>query len=195
MALVSAGFDLLLALSCVGAGLWLLRQPDPRLRYAALGMALMAIAAGFGALRYAGLEQLAGLHRAASRLAGGVTAPSIALVAAALCLGWRRIGVVVGLLIVAALAIAIGLDLGLYATALGSVAVLVMIGLALRERTRSAATLALGGLVLAAAGLAIGSQGMLGPFARVDLFHLALALAHLLMAAGLVGLGESPSSN
>lgn len=194
MALVSAGFDLLLALSCVGAGVWLLRQGEPRLRYAALGMALMAVAAGFGALRYAGFEQLAGLHRGASRLAGGVTPPSVALVAAALCFGWQRLSLALGVLIAAALAIGVGLDVGLYATALGSVAVLVMLGLALRERTRAALTLACGGLILALAGLAIGSQGTLGPFARIDLFHLTLALAHLLMAGGLVGLTPEPRS-
>ena len=188
MALVSAGFDLLVALTCVGAALWLLRQPESRLRGAALAMVLMAVASALGALRYGGVEGLVGLHRGASRVAGSIAPASFALVAAALTVDWAQRKLELGLLglIVAGVGVGLVLDVGLYPTLVGALAVLVLVGLAIRSRTMPAITTAAGALLLALAGLVIGSQGTLGPFNRVDLFHLTLAVAHALIAHGLV---------
>jgi hypothetical protein len=189
--------DALLALTCAGAALWSLRQSGPVHRYAAVGFGLMALGAALGSVRFAGVDALVPAHRGAARLAGAVAPGCFALVALALARDWSRRFVEYGLL---ALGLAwvvfdLVLDLGvLYRTVIGVVAVGVMIGVGVRARGRPGGALVLGALTLALAGLAIGTEGTIGPVLAVDVFHVALATAHLSLAAGLVGLRRRDGS-
>lgn len=182
--------DLVLAISCAVFAWRLARQAEPLRRYGAVGMVLMAIAAGIGAARYGGLPELRPMHLGASHLAGAVAPASFALVALALVRGEPARGhrlVLGGLAALGAgwLLFEFVVPLPLYRTLIGALGVVVMLGLALRLRTGPAVSLALGGLALALAGLVIGTEGSVGPVLAIDLFHLVLALAHGLVARGL----------
>ncbi|TNE92127.1 MAG: hypothetical protein EP330_02945 [Deltaproteobacteria bacterium] len=191
-AMFVALFDLLLAVTCASAGVWLVRQPHAIVRYGALGMGLMALAAGLGSARYAGLDNLERLHRGASHLAGAVSPGCFALVAMLLVTRGKRwiAEVGIGALLLGWAVFQVLLRAEAYRTAIGAVAVLVMCGAALRDRSLAGATLAAGALGIAVAGLAIGTKGDLGPFQAINVFHVVLATSHLLVARGLAGLGR-----
>ena len=180
--------DLIMALACGSAGAWLWCQAETTRRYAAIGMALMALAAGLGAARYGGVGGLERVHVGASHLAGAVAPGCFALVAAAVAWAKPRRFVEAGLaaLTVLWLVFEYAAPWGAYRTAIGSFAVALMLVVAARARSRAGGALAIGALALALAGLVIGTKGQLGPFAAIDVFHGVLALAHLLVAYGLV---------
>lgn len=182
--------ELILTLACVVAGVWLSRQAELPRRYAAVGMAIMAATAALGCVRFAGVEGITPLHRAVAGFAGGVVPASFALVALALGWGWSRRAVELGLgvLVLGWAVFGLVLQLAIYGTAIGSVAVVIMIGVAIRDRSTAGLALIGGALILALAGLVIGTKGTLGPLLAVDVFHVALAAAHLLIAVGLAGL-------
>lgn len=168
------------------------------LRGAALGLGLMGAAALVGALRFAGLEELAPIHRGLTDAATAITMPMMG--AAALTLAWplqwsarawsRWLGLLVVLFVAARLAGAFAIH-GLVIGAVGTGGVLVA-GLRVVARLRAAGVrLLVGAVLVLIAGLAVGSEGELGPFARIDVFHYLLALADLALVAGLLGLARA----
>ena len=206
MVVSTAVSDLALAIACAIGAAALLRasaaadHPERALprRVAAFAMATMAFAAALGSLRFAGLEQLTPLHRGSAHFAGAVAPASFALVAlTAVVSGDRRRLSSLAIAGLAILVLAWALfdpilqQGGLYRTAIGTPAVLLMVVLGLRDRSLPGLVLAIGALVLALAGLVIGSEGTIGPLLAVDVFHVALALAHLAIAHGLIGLAAA----
>jgi hypothetical protein len=190
MAMSTSVSDFVFAAACGWACAILLRQRDPVRRYAAIGMALMAVAASLGGLRYAGVEALVPAHRMASLLAAAVAPGCFGMVALALARGWSRRVVELGLLALL-LGFVVGglvLRVAIWPTAIGSLAVVAMVIIGTRARSRAGLELGVGALILALAGLVIGDEGTIGPLRAIDVFHVALTLAHLSIAAGLVGL-------
>ncbi|MCB9701003.1 MAG: hypothetical protein H6711_03865 [Myxococcales bacterium] len=202
MALASALSDGVLALTsfaCARALVAAEVAPPARrsLRGAALGLGLIGAAALCGTLRFAGLEGLAWLHGALSGLATAAAMPTIGAAALALTWpfelsprGWGRLVV-----ILVALAIGAGLAgvAGLWGLAIGAIGTCGVIvggvrGLAIDRR--GGALLIGGAALVLIAGLAVGSEGELGPFARLDVFHYLLALANLGLARGLLGVAR-----
>jgi hypothetical protein len=184
--------DLLLCATCASATAVLLRQPNAIRRYGALGMALMALASGLGALRFAGLEWLARAHTSASHLAGAVAPACFALVAVLLVARGRRwiADVGLGALFAGWAVFVVLLKLSVYRTALGTLAIFLLCAVALRDRSGASGLLALGGLGIGVAGIAIGTEGTVGPVLAINLFHLVLALSHALVAVGLATLAS-----
>lgn len=174
------------------------------LRGAAVGLALIGAAALIGALRFAGLEDLASLHRGLTDAATAIAMPMIG--AAALALAWpfawsarawlRGLALLIALFAAARLAGAFAIH-GLVIGAVGTIGVLAagvrgVLGAGGLGRTREAGVLLLvGGALVLIAGLAVGSEGELGPFARIDVFHYLLALANLALGGGLIGLARA----
>ena len=168
------------------------------LRAAALGFALMGAAALCGSLKFAGVVQLEWLHRALSDLATAVSMPTIGAGALALVLslaitprGWRRwIGGLVALCVAARYA-GVMASYGLVIGALGTFAV-VAAGMIARGRAPIGSKLLLVGAALVlVAGLAVGTVGEIGPFARIDVFHYLLAVADRALAGGLLRVADA----
>lgn len=189
-AMTTALTDLLLCLTCAASALVLARHPDALRRYGALGMALMALAAGLGTARFAGLDALERVHRSASHLAGAVAPASFALVAGVILARGRRwiLDVGFGALFVGWAAFVVLWKVGAYRAVLGSLAIAALCIVAAKDRSLAGASLAAGGIGIGLAGIAIGTEGMLGPLAAMDAFHIVLAASHALVAAGLTAL-------
>ncbi len=186
--------DALLA-TCSAAGALGLRARGEK--YASVGLAMFALAASCGTLRFGGVHSVIGVHDFTSALAGQVGLPLIGL--AYLSSAWRtqidfsrrlQLG---GALVVGFTVFGVVFPVAAYKTAVGAAA-LVAVGLACARhaaRARSqaagyrAAIGALGAALTAVAGLAVGTEGQLGSVPRIDLFHILLASANLALAAGL----------
>lgn len=180
--------DALLMLVAFAVTRWLRGRGE---RYVSTGVLLIGIAAFIGSVRYSINPGLAELHRFVAALAVCAGLPLIALQFASTNLGWpgsegRLNGM--GVSVVGFAAFGLAFPLGPYPTVVGSLSMLVVATAALRslrtDPARSAAALA-GSATFLFAGLGVGTEGMLGPFRCLDLFHLVLAPAVALLAWGL----------
>ncbi|MCA9658957.1 MAG: hypothetical protein KC486_11485 [Myxococcales bacterium] len=176
-----------------------LRAPATRMSLGAAALAFAAIgaAAGVGVLRFLGLEGLSDLHIALSGLATCTAMPTLGAAAIVLSRGrsgsaaaWR---LWIGALLIGYVASTLTATRGTYGLVIGALGTLAIVyaGARFVQLDRRGGALLLGGagLVLVA-GLAIGTKGSLGPFARLDLFHYLLAVANLGLAAGLARLAQ-----
>lgn len=154
--------ELLLCASCLwAASASLSRQHG----WMALGFLLIGSAALLGAFNYAGVEQVKPWHQSVSGVSGKL---ALVLIAAGGALsGWRQHLLV--LLFAAAM-----LLLTSQLVLVGNLLALLLIVWNGRSRWLLAAT---GSVLFVAAGLLVGTQGVWQGIARVDLFHLTLALA------------------
>ena len=191
----SALSDALLALACL-AGLVELgrgwrrapRTAQPALLAALLGFALTAAAAGGGVVHYGHDPGWSAAHQWLSRASSLLGLPLIAASALSLSLGrgdrlahWLGLTLSLGALFVLAYWLKLGAIIGL-ALNLISLALLLAAG---RRQTPQRTPLLAAGLVVGLfllAGLGIGSQGLIGPWQRVDLFHVLLSAAYPLLA-------------
>ncbi|MBC9249281.1 hypothetical protein A9179_03215 [Pseudomonas alcaligenes] len=192
--------DGLLALACLASLLWL--RPhfagQPLLRALLLGFGLTATAALCGVVRY-GLEPgWVEIHRALSQLSSALGLPLLGL--AALCLGrgnaWGRptwTALVLGLVALLIGARWLGVDSG-YRLGVNLASLLLILHAGLAHWPRRQPGLLGAGVValFLIAGLAVGSDGFIGPLPRVDLFHGLLTLAYPLLAWQLLSLARLP---
>lgn len=159
---LSVWCELLLCASC----LWAATASGARQYYwMALGFLLIGAAALLGAFNYAGFEQVKPWHQSVSGVSGKL---ALVLIAAGGALsGWRRHLLV---LLFAVVMLLVPSQLVL----IGNLLALLLIV----WNGRSRWLLAVAGCVLfVVAGLLVGTQGVWQGIARVDLFHLTLALA------------------
>ena len=191
----SALSDAILALACLAGLIELGRTwrhaPDSAraaLLAAVLGFALTAAAAGCGVVHYGLDPAWSAAHQWLSRASSLLGLPLIAASALSLSLGRSdRLARWLGLTLV--LGAVFGLSYWLEISAISGLA-LNLLSLALllaagrRQAPRRAPWLAAGAVVglFLLAGLVIGSQGVLGPWQRVDLFHALLSIAYPLLA-------------
>jgi len=188
--------DVVLATTCLGFGLRLLRAP-PGAAIGGIGMLLVGIAAMFGSARYGFAASLAPAHEGVGRLAGMVGIPLIGV-------GWGtqvfapqwanalRAPAFVILLIAAVALIAVDP----YQTLIASVGITLVILAALsamRTAPRAAGLGLLGALGALVAGLAVDGDSSVGPMRRIAWFHLLFAASMALLAVGLVGVSEDQS--
>lgn len=189
MALSTAITDALLAVACGVAAVPLLRAPAPLAgRIGGYGLGLVGLAAALGALRFAGVGDVAPVHDTLSRLAGFVGVPWIGVAWATAGRPDRDARLGAGLVFVGG-TIAHLAGLTAWRTGAGGLAMAAVIGVALtglaRGRPEGAAFGAGGALLTLLAGLAVGTEGAIGPMPRVDLFHVLLMLANLGLGVGL----------
>jgi len=182
--------DAVLGLACLASLLWL--RPaftgQALLRPLLLGFGLTAAAALCGAVRH-GLEPGWGeLHRSLSQLGSALGLPLLGLAALALARGlaWGRAIWTLWLLVLVGLFIGarvLGIDPG-YRLALSLATLLLILYAGLSHWPQRAPALAAGGVVglFLVAGLAVGTEGFIGPLRRVDLFHALLTPAYPLLA-------------
>lgn len=182
--------DAVLALACLASLLWL--RPafagQPVLRALLLGFGLTATAALCGAVRYGLDPSWIDKHRSFSQLSAVLGLPLLGLAALALARGlvWGRSVWTVCLLVLVGLFIGarvLGIDPG-YRLALSLATLLLILYAGLSrwpQRLPSLAALGVVGLFLVA-GLAVGTEGFIGPLRRVDLFHALLTPAYPLLA-------------
>jgi hypothetical protein len=163
-----AGEVCLVAASLIGASKsW--RSPAP---LAPAGFLLFAIAATLGALGYAGIGAVDGLHDQVSHITEWA---GLALIAAGL------MGKPWPTLIGAALLLAVAIVTG-QALLVNVGALVLMIAWRFWLTRRPPWVLVVAALLFALAGLVIGTHGELLGLPRVDFYHLTLAVAILLIA-------------
>ncbi|MBM7061418.1 hypothetical protein JQX08_11950 [Pseudomonas sp. UL073] len=183
--------DAFLAAACLAAIIGIARAA-PRLGHNAppllLGFLLPLLAAACGVVRFGISPSIAPLHVAFSQASGLLGLPLLGLAAFSLSRGlsgdWRPwSAIVVALGIGAALASHFGV-LGSYRILLNLLPLLLLIEAALRQRPRIAplAAACTGVGLFLGAGLAVGTDGFIGPLRRIDLFHALLTLAYGLLA-------------
>ena len=187
MSVLAAATDLILASVCALSAWHLAQHSDALRRYASVGMALTAFAAGLGTMRFAGVDGLIPMHEAASRLAGAISPGCFALVAWTLSAHGRRWHIEVGLalLLMGWATFVIAIPVEGYRLVVGTAAVAAMVAILPRERGLAALSLAMGALGLGAAALLIGTEGSWGPVDAIGAFHMTLAVSHGLIALGL----------
>lgn len=178
--------ELTLLAVCAAAAWRLVRRRVSWAGAGAVGFGLVGLAAGLGALRYAGVD-VAGAHAFASGVASAVGVPLVGV--AWLARGWGappRALVGSGALLVGSWVVTWTVGVGWWSTLVGAVAMLAVLAAALRRRGRALVWGALGALATVVAGLGIGTEGAWGSLLRVDLFHLVLAGANGALAVGLL---------
>ncbi len=186
MQISTALSDGVLASASIAAAVLLIRAGR---RWCGIWMLAIAAAALVGTIRYAGVEKLETLHGALSLWAALVAFPSFC---------WALLRRLRGRHDVRAgesLAIAAGLNLFLLVatrpdvpTAVGAVALgIAALGATALFKHRRSLFLMLAWAIAgyAAAGLWVGTTGMLGPMLRIDLYHYLLAAANLLFGYAL----------
>jgi hypothetical protein len=136
------------------------------------GFLLFAAAAGLGALTYAGFGWAGAPHDLVTRLTEWA---GLALIAIGLT------GKKMPMLIAAALLVALAVVTG-EALLVNIAALLVMIVWAFWSTRRAPWPIIVAALLFALAGLAIGTHGQVLGLPRVDLYHVTLAVALLLLA-------------
>ncbi|MGK8438837.1 DUF6962 family protein [Ectopseudomonas hydrolytica] len=197
--------DALLALACAACVVWIGRArgrygegDQPALFCALLGFLLPAAAAGVGVIRYGFDPSWQAAHLWLSQASSFLGLPLLG--AAALALGrgrvwsrpnWGRI--VLGLCAFFELFRQMGyLEDYRLALNLASLALILYAGAV--QWPRRAPLLVAGAVVglFLAAGMAVGTQGFIGPLRRIDLFHGLLTPAYPLLAWLLLHLPGSP---
>ena len=187
--------DALLALACLACLLALhkwrsatLTAQGPRLFCIRLGFALPLAAAVVGALRFGLAPDLSELHGWLSRTSSLLGLPLLGLAALSLSRQWDWSGPTWGRLLLGLCAFfelfrQLGwMDEYRLALQLGSLLLIVYGGL---MQWPQKLPLLLGAAVAGLfvfAGLGIGTEGAMGPFLRIDLFHALLAVAYPLLA-------------
>lgn len=161
--------EIVLLLACLAAAVLASRRGGT---LAALGFALIGIAAALGALEYAGMDELAETHRLASRISGRLSLVLVALDALRLRGAWFAAAVAVIALPMLPASVALAVN------------VAALCGIVYGRRQRSLAASIAGALLFILAGIAIGTKGEWQGIARVDLYHLVLALAVACWATG-----------
>ena len=160
----------LVAAALIGASKsW--RSPAP---LAPAGFLLFAVAAGLGALVYAGIGAVETWH---DRLSWITEWAGLALIAAGL------MGKPWPTLIGAALLLAVGIVTG-QSLPLNVAALAMMVLGRFWQTRRPPWALVVAALLFALAGLVIGTHGQLLGLPRVDFYHVTLAVALLLIATG-----------
>lgn len=160
-------------------------------RYVSTGVLLVGIAAFIGAIRFGVNPELAVLHRFVSALATLTGLPLIAVQYLSTCFGWPgpagRMNTM-GASVVGFAAFGLAFPIEAYATIVGGASmVVVAAGGLLRlavDPGRAVAAVA-GAVGVACAGLVIGTEGSMGPFLRIDVFHAVLTVSFVGVVAGL----------
>lgn len=196
--------DALLALACFGGlwGVWRVRRQAPQAEQAAwfcgaLGFALPAAAACLGVIRYGVNPSVQDAHQLLSQASALLGLPLVAAAALVLSCAWplSRASwgrVLLGLCACFELARQAQL-LEHYRLLLNIVSLALIVTAGWRQWPRRApllTSLACAGL-FALAGVAVGTQGWLGPVRKVDIFHVLLSLAYPLLAGLLLQLPVS----
>ena len=180
--------ELLLVMACGLSGRQSRNLPGPAGLLAPASFFVVGLAALAGALRYSGLTVIAPLHIALGPM-GGVALAALGGCFVALATPWTLWGYrAYGLLAVTG-----GLFIGLSPDApwrlpLNLCGLALTLGAAAATWTNNrhaAIATSLGAALLITAGLGIGTEGTLGGFARLDLFHLTMALSMLVHAYAL----------
>lgn len=181
--------DALLAACSAGGAVGLRLRGE---KYASTGLAMFALAASCGSLRFGGVEALIGVHDFTSALAGQVGLPLIGVAYASAA--WRdqldfpRRLQLSGAVIVLFTVFGVVFPVAIYKTAIGAAALVLIAAACASLASASPTRAALGGagaVLTAIAALGIGTEGALGPVPRIDVFHVALSLANLSLATGL----------
>ncbi|MDZ4812888.1 MAG: hypothetical protein SGI99_09790 [Pseudomonadota bacterium] len=183
--------DAVLALASIGSAwqLWRGRQTG-----AALCMALIALAATLGLLRFAGVSALVEWHGQASRIAALLAFPLFCWILwrtqqrHAVPRAWE---IIAPAFVLGLLALWPGVDR--YTTLIGAtgLAAALVAALASVRSDRIAFLMIAWAIALyAAAGLWVGSVGHIGPMLRVDVYHYLLAAANPLLALALLRLTQ-----
>lgn len=198
--------DALLAIACLACILALGRQrsstaPEqrPRLFCTQLGFALPMAAAIAGALRFGLVPDLRELHEWLSRASSLLGLPLLGLAALSLGRKWHWSGPAWGRLLMGLCAFfelfrqMNLLDEYRQSLQLGSL-LLVLYGGLLQWPQRLPVLLATAvASLFVFAGLVIGTEGVIGPLLRIDLFHALLAVAYPLLAWLLIRLADRES--
>ncbi|WP_052080978.1 hypothetical protein [Pseudomonas sp. ML96] len=182
--------DGILALACLASLFWLRPafRGQPVLRALLLGFGLTATAALCGAVRYGLDPSWIDKHRSFTQLSAALGLPLLGLAAFALSRGlaWTRSIWTVWLLVLVGLFIGarvLGVDQH-YRLLLNLATLLLILyaGLSRWPQLRPGLqAIGVVGLFLVA-GLAVGTEGFIGPLRRVDLFHALLTPAYPLLA-------------
>ena len=182
--------DGILAMACLASLLWLrpIFTGQPVMRALLLGFGLTATAALCGAVRYGLDPSWIDKHRSFTQLSAVLGLPLLGLAAFALSRGlaWARSIWTVWLLVLVGLFISarvFGMDQN-YRLVLNLITLLLFLYAGLSQwPLRQPGLMATGVVALfLVAGLAVGTEGFIGPLRRVDLYHALLTLAYPLLA-------------
>jgi len=178
--------DLILAAATFGPGFKLGRTSRPGHLAAAFGLCIVGTAALLGAIRYAGLDAIADIHLFVSQMGGAVGTPmlGVATAAAIYALSPRPQLLAAGILF-AGFALDAAFAIPGYRTIAGGLGMVLCIamGAVLVRRGDMTGVFAIAGAILIAiAGLVIGSRGDWNGILRVDLFHVTLAAGYVSIA-------------
>jgi hypothetical protein len=198
--------DALLAIACLACALALGKQRSrtaedqrPRLFCMQIGFALPMAAAMAGALRFGLVPDLRELHEWLSRASSLLGFPLLGLAALSLGRKWHWSGPTWGRLLMGLCAFfelfrqMNLLDEYSQGLQIGSLLLVLYSGiLQWPERFPVLLASAVAGLFVFA-GLVIGTEGVIGPLLRIDLFHALLAVAYPLLAWLLMRLADQES--
>jgi hypothetical protein len=168
------------------AAIWAALLAGAGARTVGLLLASVAVPAALGAIEYSGFPAVSHVHDHASRLVERVAMPALGWAY------WRHVGLGQRVaLLELALVLAVLLLLAWHtlfnqqALIVGAIGMALGLWASIRHAKREVALFGVAGFgLIVAAGLAIGTQGSWQGIARVDLFHLALAL-------GVLGIGAA----
>ena len=175
------------------ACLWLRGRGE---RYASTGFMLIGIAAFIGVVRFGVNPELAELHGFVSALATCCGLPLIGVQFLATCWSWPGPDgrmVTMGTSVVGFAAFGLAFPFAAYGTVVGAASMVAVAAGAARcvpHHPRRAAAAAGGAVLFALAGLVIGTQGSVGPFLAIDVFHAVLCVAVAGLAWGLPVRGD-----
>jgi hypothetical protein len=194
MELFAGATDALLALVCASLGLRLLNRGGVSAGTGGVGLLLVAVAAGFGAVRFTVAPDIAPAHDGLSRMAGMVGEPLLGTgyLTAVFAAAWaaRARSVVFVVTLVGSVLL---VDAPLWRTGLAGAGMLAAGVGALASRRGDVAALGVSGAALTVvSGLVIGAEGELFGLARAGWFHLGLTASHALLALGLLRLDPAP---
>ncbi len=195
MDLFGGATDAVLAVVACGLGLTLLQRGGHGAGTGGVGLMLVGLAAGFGALRLTAFPELEAAHSGLSRMATMIGEPLVGagFVTAAFVPQHARVvrsATFVTALVAAVMLVAVPLW-GTIAAATGMVAVCV--GAVASADPRSAASAITGAALVVVAGLVIGTDGQWAGLSRTGWFHTTLIVAHGCMAWALLRIDPTPT--